>query len=186
MKACFCCRTLCRLPWNICEGEEGQWCHRKLKAQIPPQSLRELFVSGKMCIVPESVIDMVQACRIPKNVRSASFHRSLSVWEDFDFPPGTVPSFLLLPGKERACEKLRFRAAICLWGGKKYAWNRCGHHLPSRATIWVRWVCDSGRYGLGTTAETTKGEEPRSGRGQELEKTPESNSSWQHMQCPSN
>lgn len=25
-------------------------------------------------------------------------------------------------------------------------------------------------YGLGTTAETTKGEEPRSGRGQELKK----------------
>lgn len=67
-----------------------------------------------------------------------------------------MPPSLILPDKDRAHMELGIRSKPPLRIRTTREADEGSGHLPSRATISVRRVCDSRRYGLGTVTETTE------------------------------
>ena len=89
----------------------------------------------------------------------ARLSRDLGVWENLYSPPDTMPPSLIPPGKERTHKEVGIRVASCLCEDKTLVKQiRALGYFSSRATIWVTYVHDSGRYGLGIFTERTKGE----------------------------
>lgn len=58
--------------------------------------------SGETRVVPQAVINKVQAYPIPKNVREMPVFVGILEFGGPLIPPGTVPLILTLPGKDRA------------------------------------------------------------------------------------
>lgn len=117
MKTCLCCRTLCRLCWNICKTEDKQWtCKNSMPRHY--HEVLEVVWSGKMCAVPEAVIDKMQAYQTPKNVNEMKSFEGIWGFGKSFIPPGTVPLSLIPPGKERAHVGLGIRAASSLQAGR--------------------------------------------------------------------
>ena len=74
----------CRLFWNNCEGGDGQWTHRKFKAQALQWSFGESFGRIKTCVVPEPVTDKMKAYPIPRNMKDIQvFVGILRSWRTF-------------------------------------------------------------------------------------------------------
>ena len=71
----------------------------------------EVVWSGKMCAVPEAVIDKMQAYRTPKNVKEMKTFAGIWGFGKTFIPPGTVPLSLILPSKKKAYGGLGIRAA---------------------------------------------------------------------------
>lgn len=111
VKTWFCCRALCRLLEHL----QGRgWV-------VNPQNIADpgtaivlgSHLMGKMCIVPEAMIDKVQApIQLLKTWKRCNLCREF-LFGEFLF--STWPFSLILPGKERAllCVGLGIRAASC-------------------------------------------------------------------------
>lgn len=65
---------------------------QKIQAPDPAVKIRGVVLLGKTHVGPEAVVDKMQACPIPKDMKEIqAFVRMLGSSEDFCSPPGTVP-----------------------------------------------------------------------------------------------
>lgn len=78
---------------------------------VSPQKIQGPGNPVKFC-VSEAVIDKLQACATPKNMKEVqAFVGDLGVGGDFYSPPGLIPPSLIPPGKEKEHVGLGVRAA---------------------------------------------------------------------------
>lgn len=111
---------------------------------------------GKLCVVPEVVIDKMSACATPKNMKETSFCSDFEIWRSFISTCHGASVFHTAWRRKGTCDWVS-EQQVTFQRAKILVKQMLGH-LPSRATIWVRCVCGSGRYKLGIVAKTTEGE----------------------------
>lgn len=115
---------------------------------------------GKTRVVPEAVIDKMQASPTPESVKERQGFVGIWGFGGLLSSPGTVPPSLRPPGRERAHAGLG-QSSSHLWAGKNASEALASSgHLGSRTTIRVGRDCDCGRPGSGAVAETRKGRVP--------------------------
>lgn len=111
-----------------------------------------------MLLVPEAVTDKVHSYPTPKNVKEVQdFVEILGFWTTCILHLVQCLHPLYCPIKKG--HVWAWRAEQQLWEDKSTSQaDESSGHLPTRATITVSCVYDSGRYGSGTVADTTEGE----------------------------